>query len=44
MLIVPSPLPSRRNFPEPVVTNEGMTSAVSVGRTILQSLPQLGQN
>lgn len=37
---VPSPVPSRRNSPDIIVVEEGRTSAVSIGRTILPS-PQL---
>ncbi|XP_022782876.1 extracellular calcium-sensing receptor-like [Stylophora pistillata] len=44
MTPVPSPVPSRRNSPDLVVANEGRNSAVSIGRTILPSLSQLGRN
>lgn len=37
---LPSPVPSRRNSLDLAVTNEGRTSAVSIGRTILPSLTQ----
>ena len=41
---VPSPVASRRNSPDVVLTNDGRTSAVIIGRTILPSPPHLARH